>query len=346
MTRPLLLCLFVSAAAAAPSVDDLNAGRRLTDQAKQAYLEGAHAEAADLYLSAWEKAEAPLLLKNALKILAVHVGACDRIPDLTQRYLATSPTMARAQEVAGYAADCLVAQAQADLTARRWAGAEAALRRAQGLPLSPPALAKVKAARARLEEAKAPVSIQLEVRGPAGETPTALALQVDGHPVTPAPDGALALPRGPHTVVAQAPDYEGQRLDFVAAPGVRVQVTLNLVPPAAPPPPASAVPRWAPWAAVGLAVAAGAGAVAMDQGGQSDVDALRAAGRSGTDRAAYDAARSDAESAQLWSTVLYAVAITSGAGAGALFYLAGDPTGSPEGTPAAQGRVVGWSGAW
>jgi tetratricopeptide (TPR) repeat protein len=92
----LALALASAPAVAAPSPEVAREAQALSDQAREHYQAGRFEEAVAAYLAAFDRIEEPLLLKNAIKVLAVHIGDCDQTVRLGDDYLATGPERGRA----------------------------------------------------------------------------------------------------------------------------------------------------------------------------------------------------------------------------------------------------------
>lgn len=346
-----MLCLPVAAWAQRP--EQVRRAQALSDEARDAYAAGRYAEAAEAYLAAHELVDEPVLLKNAVKILAVHVGDCDRTLALGDRFLATGPEPARAEEVAGYQADCLLGRADRSLAAGAPDEARSHLRRAAALPLPAPARARLEAAVARVEaEARRPVAVAVAVEAADGTPLRDFRVEIDGAPAT-LREGRVEVPRGAHTLLVRAEGHEPARVSFEAAPEAAVRVRLS--PRAAAPAPIAPVratappagPDWRFWAgcgAAGVAVAAGIAAVVVDVGGQSTVDDLESVAAEGRDRARYDQLLADAEDARLWSGVLYGTAAVAAAAGAAL--LVWSLTDDAEVAVAPQGAGLSIGGRW
>ncbi|MCB9539804.1 MAG: hypothetical protein H6704_26635 [Myxococcales bacterium] len=343
LSLALTLALVGPSAAAAPSPEAAREAQALSDQARAHYQAGRFEEAVAAYLAAFDRIEEPLLLKNAIKVLAVHIGDCDQTVRLGDDYLATGPERGRAEEVAGYMGDCLARDAEGLQAEGKLADAEARLRRAASLPLPAPQRARIEALQAALDAAR-PVPVGVRVIDVGGRPVASPTITVDGAPATRDAEGRVALVPGRHTVRAAAPGFLDATASVEAAKGA--QVTLRLAPRAvvapAPPRQGPRAMRVAGWSAVGVALAAAVAAVAVDLEGQAAVDDLEAVADAGTDRARYDDLKDDAEVAQLWSTVLYGTAAVAGAAGVTLLVL--DAEVAPSVAPEASGAGLSIGG--
>jgi hypothetical protein len=303
----------------------------IVDQAREAYGAGRYQEAVDGYLAAHALHPDPLLLKNAVKVLALHVGDCPRTLEVGDRYLQTAPERARAEEVGGYQAACLVESSDAAIATGDLSGAADHLERAEALPLTLPARAKVEAARARWSAAlAAPVRVEVTVRSADGAPVEDARIEVGGAEV-PRIGGAITIPRGNRRVRARAPGYLPAEIEVVAERGARLTLTLTpeAVAAAAPSPPPSQTSglAWAGWITLGAAAAVGIGAAVVDADGAATIDELEQVAADGTDRDAYERLRDDADSAQTTSAALYGTAAVLAATGGTLLYLGYDDGG-------------------
>lgn len=318
-------------ASAEPSAADVQRAQTLTNTAAEAFKAGRHRDAADAYEAAYALVANPILLKNAVKVVALHTADCARVHRLADAYLATAPTQVRARGVAAYKAECHLQAAEAHLEGRRFAAGRAELERARSLDLAPMVVARVGSTARRLdaaEAAHAEVRIRVRIRD-GGGAPLAVAprLRLDGAAVSLDAQSRLTASRGAHTLDVSAPGYAPRTKRFSAAEDAVLEVALTpvvaapvVVVEADPADPGRAL-RLAGYSALGVAAATLAGAVVVDAGGQSSADDARRVGAAGTDRDRYDALLDEVESAKLWSTVLYGGAAAAGLAGGVLLYL-------------------------
>lgn len=343
LSLALAVALVGTAAVAAPTPEAAREAQALSDQARDHYQAGRFEEAVAAYLAAFDRIEEPLLLKNAIKVLAVHIGDCDQTVRLGDDYLATAPERGRAEEVAGYMGDCLARDAERLQSEGALADAEGRLRRAASLPLPAPQRARIEALQAALDAAR-PVAVSVRVVDVGGRPVAAPTITLDGRPATPDGEGRVSMTPGTHTVGARADGFLESTASVEAKQGARV--TLRLAPRAvvapAPAPGGPRAMRVAGWSAVGVALAAAVAAVAVDLEGQAAVDDLEAVADAGSDRARYDDLKDDAEVAQLWSTVLYGTAAVAGAAGVTLLVL--DAEVAPAVAPEASGAGLSFGG--
>ncbi len=329
------LLLAPSASSAAPSAAEVRQAQALTKEATRAFKAGRHSEAADKFEAAHQLVPNAILLKNAVKAVALHIGDCPRVHRLADAYLATGPTKLRAHEVATYKADCHIRAAEAHLEARRFTAARGETDRALALDLPATVRARVEAATRRIdaaERAHAKVQVKVLVRDPEG-APVKAQLRLDEVAVTLDAEAQLHLSPGPHSLRVEAEGFEAAERVFTAAPGFTVEVTLERVvvtPPVQVPAPADEgrARRIAGYGTLGLAGVAAIAALAFDVSGQSSADELREVGAEGRDRARYDTLTDEVETAKYASGGLYLGALVAGVAGGLLLYW-GQPAEAP-----------------
>jgi hypothetical protein len=140
-------------ALAGPSSTDVARAQTLTNEATKHFKAGRHVEAADKYEAAYALVKNPILLKNAIKVVALHMNDCARVHRLADAYLATGPSQVRARGVASYKVDCHLQTTEAHLEKRRFAAGHAELKRALKLDVAPIVTTRVRSAIKRLEAA-------------------------------------------------------------------------------------------------------------------------------------------------------------------------------------------------